>query len=74
MIPEHVATLFVIVCVAWIFFRWGALIFLAYAVWHFWVSEWTLAGLALLFAFFIEALKAPRTLLMVLTRPHRSQI
>jgi hypothetical protein len=62
MIPEPIITLVIVVCVAWIFFRWGAPIFLAYALWHFCAGEWTLAALAFALACFIEALKAPHIL------------
>jgi hypothetical protein len=44
------ALVLVICCVLW---RWGALIFTLYALWHFCAGEWTSAALALIYAAFI---------------------
>lgn len=58
MIPEHVVALVVVIFIGWVLFRWGGLIFLAYALWHFWAGEWFSAGFAFVVACFIEKVKA----------------
>jgi hypothetical protein len=46
-------------------YRWGTLILVCYALYHFWMQQWTDAGLALIFAGLIALI---RTFIKTLTR------
>jgi hypothetical protein len=59
MIPDHVTTPIGILVVLWVLFRWRTHIFVLYALWHFLNEQWICAALALVFACFIELVKAP---------------
>lgn len=58
MIPEHVLTVCAVLAVGYVLVRWGELIFLGYAIYHFWTEQWTYAVLALVYLFFFSFVKA----------------
>jgi hypothetical protein len=58
MIPHHVIVLTIVLIALWVLYRWGAAIFLVYAIAHFWRAEWAAAGLAFSFATFICLIRA----------------
>lgn len=67
---SHLSPLVILVaCVAaaWVILRWGPIIFIGYAIWHFALGDWTATGLALAFACFLQFLKAPIALYNALT-------
>lgn len=57
MVIDHIVMLGVVMLVAWLLLRWGTLIFLGYAFYHFCLSEWGYAIAALVFACVIEMVK-----------------
>ena len=59
MIPDHIVALALVIAIGWILYRWGALIFMGYALYHFWLGEYFFAAFAFAVAWFIEAVKAP---------------
>jgi hypothetical protein len=59
MIPDHIVALALVIVIGWMLYRWGALIFMGYALYHFWVGEYFFAVFAFAVAWFIEAVKAP---------------
>jgi hypothetical protein len=61
-IPDHVHALAVVIAIAWVLYRWGTLIFLGYALYHFWLGEHFFAGFAFAIAWLIEAVKSPNFL------------
>lgn len=70
MIPDQVVAFALVIAIGWMLYRWGTLIFLGYALYHFWIGEWFFAGFAFAIAWFIEALRAP---IMFVARVERNR-
>lgn len=59
MIPDHVASLAIVLLVLWLLYRWGVVIFTLLAFIYFWRGEWALAMLAWIYACFIDLVCTP---------------